>query len=116
MKEAQQAIMDEITPSISHLMTLASNHTDKLARRQDALKAKAELQEGRLYQEPRPSSRGGMHLDRKRTSMTGGAPGSKAAELRRLTQKKERLQYAVDRLELQSKQRERQLRKSMAAP
>ncbi|EFE42013.1 hypothetical protein TRV_03288 [Trichophyton verrucosum HKI 0517] len=115
LKEAQQAIMDEITPSISHLITLASNHTDKLARRQEALKAKAELQEGRLYQEPR-SSRSDLHHDRKRTSMAGGVPGSKAAELRRLTQKKERLQYAVDRLELQSKQRERQLRKSMAAP
>ncbi|EZF34921.1 DASH complex subunit [Trichophyton mentagrophytes] len=116
LKEAQQAIVDEITPSISHLITLANNHTDKLARRQEALKAKAELQEGRLYQEPRSSSRSGLHHDRKRTSMAGGVPGSKAAELRRLTQKKERLQYAVDRLELQSKQRERQLRKSMAAP
>ncbi|KAK2867999.1 hypothetical protein FQN49_003261 [Arthroderma sp. PD_2] len=119
LKEAQQAILDEITPSISHLLTLASNHTDKLARRQEALKAKAELQEGRLYHEPQPSSRGNLHQERKgaySTSMAGGVPGSKAAELRKLTQRKERLQYAVDRLELQSKQRERQLRKSMAAP
>ncbi|KAM5475893.1 DASH complex subunit spc19 [Microsporum audouinii] len=118
LKEAQQAIVDEITPSISHLITLASNHTDKLARRQEALKAKAELQKGRLYHEPRPSSSGSMHHERKgvySASMAGGAAGGKAAELRRLTQKKERLQYAVDRLELQSKQRERQLRKSMAA-
>jgi DASH complex subunit SPC19 len=29
-------------------------------------------------------------------------------------QKKERLKYAVDRLELQSRQKERELRKSMA--
>ena len=40
---------------------------------------------------------------------------SKALELRRLVQKKERLKYVVDRLELQSTQRQRQLRKSMAA-
>ena len=41
--------------------------------------------------------------------------GAKAAQLRRLVQKKERLKYAVDRLELQSRQKERELRKSMAA-
>lgn len=50
---------------------------------------------------------------RGRLAGSGGA-ASKAAELRRLVQKKERLKYAVDRLELQSTQRERQLRKSMA--
>lgn len=41
--------------------------------------------------------------------------GAKAAQLRRLVQKKERLKYAVERLELQSRQKERELRKSMAA-
>jgi hypothetical protein len=40
---------------------------------------------------------------------------TKALELKKLRQKKERLQYTVGRLELQSKQRERELRKSMAA-
>ena len=35
---------------------------------------------------------------------------------KQLRQKKERLSYAVDRLELQARQRERQLRMSMAAP
>lgn len=46
--------------------------------------------------------------------MSGSNSAAKAAELKRLVQKKERLKYAVDRLELQSTQRERQLRKSMA--
>lgn len=45
----------------------------------------------------------------------GGDAAGKALELRRIVQKKERLKYTVDRLELQSTQRERQLRKSMAA-
>ena len=36
------------------------------------------------------------------------------ARLQQLRQKKERLSYAVSRLELQAGQRERQLRKSMA--
>jgi DASH complex subunit SPC19 len=42
-----------------------------------------------------------------------GEASAKAAELRKLVQKKERLKYAVERLELQSRQRERELRKSM---
>ena len=36
-------------------------------------------------------------------------------KLQQLKQKKERLSYAVSRLELQAGQRQRQLRKSMAA-
>jgi DASH complex subunit SPC19 len=49
------------------------------------------------------------------TGQTRGLTDAKVLELKRLRQKKERLQYAVERLELQSKQRERELRKSMAA-
>ncbi|RMZ84123.1 hypothetical protein DV738_g662, partial [Chaetothyriales sp. CBS 135597] len=40
--------------------------------------------------------------------------GLKASKAKLLRQKKERLQYAIDRLELQLKQRERELRRSMA--
>lgn len=50
-----------------------------------------------------------------RTSSERSDASAKAAQLRRLVQKKERLKYAVDRLELQSRQKERELRKSMAA-
>lgn len=95
-------------------------HLDKLERREKSLIAKAELQEGRLSQPSRSSygARSG--------SVGGGASGtsgegvgglSKAEELKvqALRQKKERLSYAVSRLELQAGQRERQLRKSMAA-
>jgi DASH complex subunit SPC19 len=113
LREAQKALLDEITPSIAHLLNVASNHVERLALREEALKAKCLLQEGRLERDTtRPAPRRGV---------AGSNSGStqqqerKAAELRKLVQKKERLQYAVDRLELQSKQRERQLRKSMAA-
>ncbi|KAI9373275.1 mitotic spindle biogenesis protein Spc19 [Aspergillus egyptiacus] len=109
LREAQQSLLDEITPSIAHLLSLASNHVEKLSRREQGLRAKCELQEGRL------------HSSQSRASSTRGvrsAPGhdlaAKATELRRLVQKKERLKYAVETLELQSRQRERQLRKSMA--
>lgn len=119
LREAQQSLLDEITPSIAHLLFLASNHVDKLSRREQGLKAKCDLQEGRLSSNPESRSsasrqnQSGAAL-RGRLAGSGGA-ASKAAELRRLVQKKERLKYAVDRLELQSTQRERQLRKSMAA-
>ncbi|KAL4881039.1 DASH complex subunit Spc19 [Aspergillus karnatakaensis] len=113
LREAQQALLDEITPSISHLLLLASNHVEKLSRREQGLRAKCELQEGRLNSnESRQSSARG-HAARN-TATDASASAARAAEYRRLIQKKERLKYAIERLELQSRQRERQLRKSMA--
>lgn len=113
MREAQQSLLDEITPSIAHLLSLATNHVEKLSRREQALKAKCELQEGRMSsnESRQASSRAQSSALRDRQ---GGGSAAKAAELRRLVQKKERLKYAVERLELQGRQRERQLRKSMA--
>ena len=46
------------------------------------------------------------------TSLTG----LEAIKMQQLRQKKERLSFAIGRLQLQAQQRERQLRKSMAAP
>jgi DASH complex subunit SPC19 len=88
-------------------------YLDKLQRREESLIAKCELQEGRL------SSRHPQQQYHPRT----GAPSSSShaatnpmEELKQqqLRQKKDRLSYAVGRLELQANQRERQLRKSMA--
>ncbi len=44
-----------------------------------------------------------------------GGQQEKALRLKALRQKKERLGYAVERLQLQSQQRQRQLRMSVAA-
>ncbi|KAJ5156047.1 DASH complex subunit Spc19 [Penicillium capsulatum] len=121
LKEAQQSLLDEITPSIAHLLSLASNHVEKLARREQGLKAKCELQEGRLSSNTEKNPMANRSQSQSSAATRGQLAGAsnnaahKALELRRLVQKKERLKYAVDRLELQSTQRERQLRKSMAA-
>ncbi|OJD20925.1 hypothetical protein ACJ73_07738 [Blastomyces percursus] len=130
VREAQKAIHDEINPSIAHLLSLASNHVDKLARREQSLKAKYELQQGRLSYDDDgdDGDSNGAHASRRShnshqarrplstgRTVTETAAAGRAAELRKLVQKKERLQYTVERLELQSRQRERQLRKSMAA-
>jgi DASH complex subunit SPC19 len=124
IREAQQSLLNEITPSITHLLSVASNHIDRLSRREDSLRAKCQLQEGRLSDERRPVTASTQKGSISRPGSGSGAwavsrdPASaaKAAELRKLVQRKERLKFAVDRLELQSRQKERELRKSMAAP
>ncbi|KAL1975525.1 hypothetical protein VTN31DRAFT_3917 [Thermomyces dupontii] len=122
LREAQQAILDEITPSVAHLLSFAANHIDRLARREETLRAKCQLQEGRMSDERRPSSRTAAGRSTATTSAASRRAGgsseasARAAELRRLVQKKERLKYGVERLELQGRQRERELRKSMAVP
>jgi len=93
------------------LLQRVSVHLDKLERREQALIAKAELQEGRLSQHGRRSP--------SRSSAKGipevKAGSMEALKMKQMRQKKERLSYAVERLTLQAQQRERQLRKSMAA-
>lgn len=77
--------------------------------------AKAELQQGRLSNASRPS--GGQRSPGEARRDTGQGEGLTDAEAKKLTQlrqKKERLSYAVGRLELQANQKEKQLRKSMA--
>jgi DASH complex subunit SPC19 len=116
LREAQQSLLDEITPVIGQLLSTAETYVGQLRRKEESLKARYELLEGRLSHGKRNSSLGGNQLVAKNstTGPSSGLTDAKMLELRRLRQKKERLQYAVERLELQSKQRERELRKSMA--
>ncbi len=118
LRAAQQSVLDEITPAITQLLGTAEAYVTQLARREESLRARSELLEGRLESDRRrrdSALEAKMTHDRARQS--GGKDGNdvKALELKRLRQKKERLQYAVGRLELESRQRQRELRKSMAA-
>jgi DASH complex subunit SPC19 len=107
---AQQALLSEIRPEVSSLLNRVETHLDKLDRREQALMAKCELQEGRLVAATeRGSSKQPVNG---KASGTGIVSGAKMAQVQ---QKKERLSYAIDRLQLQAQQRERQLRKSLAA-
>jgi DASH complex subunit SPC19 len=114
LREAQQSLLDEITPAIGQLLSTAETYVTQLGRKEESLKARCELLEGRLSHGRRNSSLAGGNT-MERNGQTRGLTDAKVLELKRLRQKKERLQYAVERLELQSKQRERELRKSMAA-
>lgn len=109
---AQSSLLSEIQPEVASLLQRVDAHLDKLARREQSLIAKAELQEGRLSQ---PSSRQSMSKSPATQRSAGGSSGLEEMKLQTMRQKKKRLSYAVGRLELQASQRERQLRKSMAA-
>ncbi|KAK3110926.1 DASH complex subunit spc19 [Teratosphaeriaceae sp. CCFEE 6253] len=119
---AQSALLSELRPEITNLLSRVETHLDKLERRECSLIAKAELQEGRLSRTSAGAAGRGSSGVRPRpsqatTSTAAGASLSALEEvkLQQLRQKKERLSYAVSRLEMQAGQRERQLRKSMAA-
>lgn len=107
---------------MQNLLSKAESHLDKLQRREQALVARSELLEGRIGEERRASTGSGNHP---RTSggaykASGGAAtavseSKESIRLKQLRRKKEGLEYAVERLNLQAQQRQRQLRKSVAA-
>jgi DASH complex subunit SPC19 len=107
---AQSSLLSEIKPEVSNLLSRVETHLDKLDRREQALMAKCELQEGRVTA---ATERGTSH-SRKSSKSKAGATAVPAAKMQMLLQKKERLSFAIDRLQLQAQQRERQLRKSLA--
>lgn len=115
LQTAQSALLSEIKPEVDNLLKRVENYLDKLERREQSLIAKCDLNDGRLG---RDSSGGNSSRPFNGTQRVGGKPITAQQELRfkTLRAKKDRLSYAVETLELQAKQRERQLRMSMAAP
>lgn len=118
LRDAQSSVLNEIQPEVESLLTRVNTYLDKLERREKSLIAKCELQEGRLgrasigrQSDAKSPGRGSRY------GAGGGEVGLKGLEevkAMQMRQKKERLSYAVGRLEMQASQRERQLRKSMA--
>ena len=119
---AQSAVIDELTPEIESLLSKAESVVERRERREEWLRARWALGEGRLGRDPdlatkaeirnsSTSTLGTKQFEEERTQ----APSIDDSKVKRLRQKKERLSYAVDRLTLQANQRERQLRMSMAA-
>lgn len=113
---AQSALLSEIRPEVENLLTRVANYLDKLERREQSLIAKHDLNDGRLG---RDSSSGESAFAAKSgEGRSAGRAMSAVQEVKykQLRAKKQRLSYAVETLEMQAKQRERQLRMSMAAP
>ena len=123
---AQSALLSELQPEVHNLLSRVEGYLDKLERREKSLMAKAELQGGRI-ENPNTSSTSGASkfsaaaIRRQQMKSPGKKPAGgagadlNAMKLQQLKLKKERLSYAVGRLELQAGQKQRQLRKSMAA-
>ncbi|KAG8167046.1 hypothetical protein KVR01_002735 [Diaporthe batatas] len=117
---AESSLRDEIGPFVTHLLDRADRQIDRQARRIETLKARSDLNAGRLgrgseSQPPteassssssssRPAPRGKGAGGRK--TLDGGA-GLRARAVR---QRKEALKYSVERLELEVAQKERELR------
>lgn len=115
LKAAQQSLVDEISPAIEQLLSTAETHVDKLARKEQSLKARYELLEGRAApQRSSTSDRAGRYRTTSSASRPITSSDPRAVQMKKLQQKKDQLQFAIERLELQGKQKERELRKSMA--
>ncbi|KAL8827972.1 MAG: hypothetical protein Q9170_006800 [Blastenia crenularia] len=112
LSAAQSRLLSSLTPEFNALLARVETHLDRLERREQALIARCELLEGRLSMNAEDSEA----LAGGRKSLAGDGDGSREAlKLKQMRAKKERLGYAVERLSLQAQQRERQLRKSVAA-
>ncbi|RYO76453.1 hypothetical protein DL766_006235 [Monosporascus sp. MC13-8B] len=115
---AEASLRDEIGPAIGVLLDRADAHIGRVERRIEALKARAELQQGRLqheghhHHEPARGRGKGKAAGRPRS---GSGEDEEAARLRAraLRQRKEALKYGVERLELEVLQKERELRKRL---
>ena len=127
---AQSSLLSTLTPELHSLLSRVESHLDRMARREQTLIAQSKLQAGRLTSlaDKRGESLGREFGD---DEDDGGEDGEqeegdkevdvgvrdleREREMKRLRQKKERLASKVGLLMLQARQRERELRKSMAA-
>ncbi|CAP65584.1 uncharacterized protein PODANS_6_10760 [Podospora anserina S mat+] len=121
---AEASLRDEIGPFISLLLDRAEKNIDRQARRIETLKARAELNAGRLshYTSEGASSaqqeRQRRQQEREREKKLKAArsrrlDGSAALRAKVVAQRKEALKYSVERLEMEVQQKERELRKRL---
>jgi len=114
--EAQNALASEIGPEVEKLLNLTEQYVAKLERRERGLVSKAELQEGRLTNfkarmAARDNRSGNVDRADRRTLGSGGNTSEANREkLKMLKAKKQRIQYAVERLEMEGKQKTRQMK------
>ncbi|RYP11336.1 hypothetical protein DL764_000154 [Monosporascus ibericus] len=111
---AEASLRDEIGPAISVLLDRVDTHIGRVERRIEALKARAELQQGRLQHEDHHHHEPTRNKGKGRLKRENGED-EEAARLRAraLRQRKEALKYSVERLELEVLQKERELRKRL---
>ncbi|KAG7291371.1 hypothetical protein NEMBOFW57_001388 [Staphylotrichum longicolle] len=118
---AESSLRDEIGPFVALLLDRADKHLERQARRIETLKARAELNAGRLSHysgadsDRAPHGAAKMKGSRNNAGGSGsgkGKPlgGGAALRANMVRQRKEALKYSVERLELEVLQKERELR------
>lgn len=113
LQAAEASLRSEITPFITLLLDRADTHLERQERRVETLRARAELQQGRLGGETSRGPRGAA------AGKAAAPPGARKLgsderlKARVVRQRKEALKYGVERLELEVLQKERELRKRL---
>lgn len=112
---AEASLRDEIGPFVALLLDRADKHLERQARRIETLKARADLNAGRLSHFPSPptaaaSTKGSGRSSGSATGKGRPLDGGAALRAKVVRQRKEALKYSVERLELEVLQKERELR------
>ncbi|KAI0018792.1 DASH complex subunit Spc19 [Xylariomycetidae sp. FL0641] len=121
LSAAESSLRDEIGPAIATLLDRADAHIARVDRRVDSLRARAELQQGRL--DSSSSTRTATAKGKGKEVREAAVPNKKrrrldgSARLRArvlsLRRDADRGKYSVERLELELLQKERELRKRL---
>jgi DNA repair exonuclease SbcCD ATPase subunit len=117
---AQNSILNSLIPEFETLIRRVENEIQKMDKREQVLRSREELLAGRIdaarkKMDGQIRSSVGGGVGRGRRAGTPGAGGSQKdlkERLRRIREKKGRLEYQVQRLEMQVEQKKRELRKS----
>lgn len=117
---AESSLRDEIGPFVTHLLDRADRQIDRQARRIETLKARSDLNAGRLGRgaaSPPPPPSSSSSSSKSRAALKGKVAGGRKTldggaglRARAVRQRKEALKYSVERLELEVAQKERELR------
>ncbi|OTA98943.1 hypothetical protein M426DRAFT_325549 [Hypoxylon sp. CI-4A] len=112
---AEASLRDEIGPATTTLLDRADAHIARVERRIDALKARSELQQGRLHDPNTTSTTTTSTSSKNKSKRKAGGIGDErlAVEAKLKARQKEALQYSVERLELEVLQKERELKKRL---
>ncbi|KAI0509656.1 putative mitotic spindle biogenesis protein Spc19 [Xylaria bambusicola] len=114
LQAAESSLRSELSPAITTLLDRADAHIDRVDRRIESLRARAELQQGRLDNSGSTSSRATKTNTKSTRHKDGGALDDSAKlRARVVRQRRDALQYSVERLELEVLQKERELRRRL---
>ncbi|KAK3335092.1 DASH complex subunit Spc19 [Neurospora tetraspora] len=113
LQAAEASLRDEIGPFIELLLERVDKELERKGRRVETLKARCELNGGRLsnYNREQKSGAGGIQKKGKEAGSGGKKLNGEAAlRAKVVRQRKEALKYSVERLEMEVAQKERELR------